>query len=77
MPQHRAHTKGNFENSKSSHPKVQSPHTGELEKIKVLTYQSTEPTHRGTLKNQSLHTPQHSVHTQGDFENSKSSDATA
>ena len=33
--------------------------------------------HRGTLKTQSPHTPQHRAHTNGNFENSKSSHATA
>ena len=69
-PQHRAHIHVNFEkvkNSKSLHTTTQSPHLGELWKLKVLTRHSTEPTHRGTLKTQSPHTPQHRVYTHGNF----------
>ena len=67
VPQHRAHIHVNFKNSKSSHTTTQSPHLGELWKLKVLTRHSTEPTHRGTLKTQSPHTPQHRVYTHGNF----------
>ena len=66
-PQHRAHIHVNFKNSKSSHTTTQSPHLGELWKLKVLTRHNTEPTHRGTLKAQSPHTPQHRVYTHGNL----------
>ena len=76
-PPHRAHIQMHFKNSKSSHITAQSPHLGELWKLKVLTRYSTEPAHRGTLKTQSPHTPQHRVHTHGNFKNSKFSHTTA
>ena len=69
----------NFSNTgtKSGSTTSQGSHTGELQKLKVLTRHSTEPTHSGTLKTQTPHTPQLRVYTHGNFKNSKSSHTTA
>ena len=78
MPVRTFFGKINLSNSgtKSGSTTAQGSHTGELQKLKVLTHHSTESTPRGTLKTQSLHMPQHRTHAQGNFENSESSHAT-